>query len=62
MMRRHAAFYLSCLLAFTAGILLTVAVEEIVGEAHETVEDSRWDSLVLVGGFALFALIAAYFE
>ena len=49
------------LLAFTAGILLTVAVEEIVAEAHEE-EDSRWASLFLVGGFALFALLASYFE
>ncbi|MEW5926061.1 MAG: ZIP family metal transporter [Gemmatimonadota bacterium] len=49
------------LLAFTAGVLLTVAVEEIVVEAHQE-EDSRWASLFLVGGFALFALLASYFE
>ena len=54
--------YKFVLLAFTAGILLTVAVEEIVGEAHETIEDSRWASIALVGGFALFALISVYFE
>ena len=47
------------LLAFTAGILLTVAVEEIVVEAHQE-EDSRWASLFLIGGFALFALLTAY--
>lgn len=47
------------LLAFTAGILLTVAVEEIVVEAHQE-EDSRWATLFLVGGFALFALLTAY--
>ena len=50
------------LLAFTAGILLTVAVEEIVVEAHEGEEDSHWASLFLVGGFALFALLTSYFE
>ena len=49
------------LLAFTAGILLTVAVEEIVVEAHGE-EDSRWASLFMIGGFALFALLASYFE
>ncbi len=54
--------YKFALLAFTAGILLTVAVEEVVGEAHETIEDSRWASIVLVGGFALFALISVYFD
>ena len=46
-------------LAFTAGILLTVAIEEMVSQAHES-EDTRLDSLLLVGGFALFALIAVY--
>ena len=49
------------LLSFTAGILLTVAVEEIVMQAHEE-EDSRWASLFLVGGFALFALLGSYLE
>jgi zinc transporter, ZIP family len=48
------------LLAFTAGILLAVAMEEILTEAHEAAEDSRWDTIALVGGFALFALISAY--
>lgn len=50
------------LLAFTAGILLTVAVEEIVVQAHDSGEDSSWASLFLVGGFALFAAITVYFR
>jgi len=54
--------YKLMLLAFTGGILLTVAVEEIVGEAQETIEDSRWDSLLLVVGFALFTLISVYLD
>ncbi len=49
------------LLAFTAGILLTVVVEEIVPEAHED-DEARFAALMLVGGFALFALIATYLE
>jgi ZIP family zinc transporter len=52
--------YKVSLLALTAGVLLTVAIEEMVTQAHQT-EDSRWDSLALVGGFALFALVAVYF-
>ena len=52
--------YKVSLLALTAGVLLTVAVEEMVAQAHQT-EDTRWDSLALVGGFALFALVAVYF-
>ena len=47
------------LLAFTAGILLTVVIEEIVPEAHEG-EEARFAALALTGGFALFALITAY--
>lgn len=48
------------LLAFTAGILLTIAIEEIVVQAHETGKESSWASLFLVGGFALFAAITVY--
>ena len=47
------------LLAFTAGILLTVAIEEMLTEAHEG-EEPRLASLFLVGGFALFALLSVY--
>jgi len=47
------------LLVFTAGILTTVVVEEIVSEAHQG-EEARVASLVFVGGFALFALLSAY--
>ena len=49
------------LLAFTAGILLTVAVEEIVVEAHRE-DDSRLASLFLVGGFALFVALGEFLE
>ena len=42
------------LLAFTAGILTTVIVEETVAQAHEG-EEARGAALALVGGFALFA-------
>ena len=47
------------LLAFTAGILLTIVVEEIIPEAHEDGE-ARLAALAFIGGFALFALISAY--
>jgi ZIP family zinc transporter len=48
------------LLAFTAGILTTVVVEEMVPEAHRH-GDARLATIMFVGGFALFALISAYF-
>ena len=57
--RGEAAIYKFGLLAFTAGILLTVVVEEIVPEAHEDGE-AQLAAIALVGGFALFALITVY--
>lgn len=48
------------LLAFTAGILMTVVVEEMIVEAHRE-KDGPLSVLLLVGGFALFGLISAYF-
>lgn len=47
------------LLAFTAGVLTTVVVEEIVPEAHRDGE-ARFAALAFVGGFAVFALLSAY--
>lgn len=52
--------YTLSLLAFTAGILTTVVVEEMVPEAHRNGE-SRVAALTFVGGFALFTLLSAYF-
>lgn len=49
-------------LAFTAGILLCAASEEIIGEAHEAACDTRLSLLSVAGGFVLFALVASYFE
>ena len=49
------------LLAFTAGILITVSIEEMITEAHEK-PDSAFASFFLTAGFALFALIAVYLE
>jgi zinc transporter, ZIP family len=48
------------LLAFTAGVLTTVTVEEIIPESHKDGSDSRLATGFFVGGFALFALVAEY--
>jgi zinc transporter, ZIP family len=50
------------LLSFTAAILTSTAVEEIIGEAHEQDEDTNWHELAFIGGFALFMLLSLYFE
>jgi ZIP family zinc transporter len=47
------------ILAFTAGILLTVTAEEIIPESHKNGE-ARLAALALIGGFALFAFISSY--
>lgn len=47
-------------LAMTAGLLLVAAVEDVVSEAHEAAEDSRWSVAAFIGGFALFTLVASY--
>lgn len=49
------------LLAFTAGILTTVVVENMVPEAAEKEKETYLETLFFVGGFALFALLSAYF-
>ncbi|WP_262402753.1 ZIP family metal transporter [Actinomadura sp. CNU-125] len=46
-------------LAFTGGALLSVVIEEMVPQAHEA-NESRWDSLFLVAGFAVFAAVSVY--
>lgn len=47
------------LLAFTAGVLTTVVIEEIVPEAHRG-DDARVATLLFIGGFALFTLLSSY--
>lgn len=47
------------LLAFTAGILITLVVEGMMPEAHQ-IEDARLSALVFVLGFALFTLLSLY--
>jgi ZIP family zinc transporter len=48
-------------LAFTASILITVSIEEMITEADEK-PDSTYASFFLTAGFALFALLAVYLE
>jgi ZIP family zinc transporter len=58
-LRERAAIWKMATLAFTAGILLSVVVEDMVQEAHRGAE-SRWAALALVCGFGLFAPITVY--
>lgn len=47
------------LLAFTAGVLVTVVVEEVVPESHQG-DESKFATAFFIGGFALFSLLSAY--
>jgi zinc transporter, ZIP family len=46
-------------LALTGGVLATVALEEMIPEAHEE-KDSRLAAVCSVGGFALFILVSTW--
>lgn len=46
-------------LAFTAGLLVVAAVEDMISEAHESAEDNRWSILSFIGGFVLFTFVSA---
>lgn len=46
-------------LVFTAGLLSLAAVEDMISEAHESTEDTRWSLLMFTGGFVLFVLVSA---
>ena len=45
-------------LVFVAGLYTLAAIEDMLREAHESAEDSRWSALSLLGGFALFLLVS----
>lgn len=63
-LREASDFARYAVLAFTAGILLTAVIEEIVPQAHADADcgtDARVPTLFLIGGFALFSLLATIF-
>lgn len=58
---RGSEFVKLLLLSFTAGTLVTTAVEKIIPEAHRG-EEARLAALVFLSGFALFTLFSIYFN
>lgn len=66
LLRSREEIWQLTLLASTAGILITVAVEKMVSQAHEAYSDEdrggAWKGLALAGRFALFALMSQLFE
>jgi ZIP family zinc transporter len=45
-------------LVFVAGLYTLAAVEDMMAEAHESAEDSRWSAISFLGGFALFLVVS----
>ncbi|GAA3962866.1 peptidoglycan-binding protein [Allohahella marinimesophila] len=47
------------MLTFAAGILTVAAVEDMLSEAHDSADDTRYSVLAFTGGFVLFTLVSA---
>ena len=47
-------------LVFVAGLYMLAAMEDMMREAHESAEDSRWSALNLLAGFATFLVISGW--
>ena len=45
-------------LVFVAGLYALAAVEDMLREAHESAEDSRWSAVSFLAGFALFLVVS----
>lgn len=48
-------------LVFVAGLYSLAAVEDMLREAHESADDSRWSALSFLSGFALFLVVSGGF-
>lgn len=59
LMRGQSELVKMALLTFTAGILTTLVVEEIIPGAHQD-DEARLATLLFLGGFALFGLLSAF--
>jgi zinc transporter, ZIP family len=58
-LRGQPDIWKQAVLAFTAAVLSTLVVEEIMPEAHRG-EEARLAALVFVGAFALFTVLSVY--
>lgn len=59
-LRGQPEIYQLSIIAFSAGLLLTLIAEEIIPEAHGEEKDSRINVLILVVSFFLFSLASLY--
>ena len=45
-------------MVFVAGLYSLAAVEDMLGEAHESADDTRWSAISFLLGYALFLLVS----
>ncbi|MCB2202496.1 peptidoglycan-binding protein [bacterium] len=45
-------------MVFVSGLYALAAVEDMLGEAHESAADTRWSAISFLGGYALFLLVS----
>lgn len=58
LLRNQAETLKLAALAFVAGLYLLAAVEDMLREAHESEEDTRWSAISLLAGFAVYLLVS----
>ena len=56
-LRDMAEWVQTSALVAVAGILTIAAIEDMMGEAHESAEDRTGSILAFIGGFVLFSLV-----
>lgn len=49
-------------MVFVAGLYSLAAIEDMIGEAHESAEDTRWSAISFLLGYALFLLVSGGFS
>lgn len=57
-LRRQSEMIQMTALVFVAGLYALAAIEDMLREAHESAEDSKWSALCFLGGFALFLIVS----
>jgi ZIP family zinc transporter len=62
LLREQSEVWQMSALSFIAGLLTLAAVEDMVSEAHESVEDTYTSMISFTAGFVLFTLVSASFN
>jgi ZIP family zinc transporter len=58
LLRDEAELFKYTAMVFVAGLYSLAAVEDMLGEAHESAVDTRWSAISFIGGYALFLFVS----